>query len=224
MSTTPTFPIIERRFTPGLVELRADGDGKQARIGGYAAKFGTRSENMGWGDIDFREVIEPGFFDNVLGDDVRALFNHDANLILGRTLSKTARISQDATGLGYEADADEGQSYARDLIISLKRKDVTQSSFAFSVKREGGWRIVEEGKIITRYLLKGGCARLYDVSPVTYPAYPDATSEARGLMAIVEEARRLGMIGKDAADAAREAARIEHERRTRELQLAEADL
>src|SRR5262249_18318562 len=103
----PQLPAVERRFTPGIVELRADAaEGKQARLGGYAAKFNVRSENMGWGDIEFYEVIEPGFFDNVLGDDCRCLFNHDANLILGRTASKTARVSQDVTGLAYDCDVD----------------------------------------------------------------------------------------------------------------------
>jgi HK97 family phage prohead protease len=216
---TPPAHTIERRYTPGLVELRADAaDGKQARIGGYAAKFGTRSENMGWGDTEYFEVIEPGFFDNVLEDDCRCLFNHDANLILGRNTSKTLRISQDGAGLGYECDADDGQSYTRDLLISLRRKDVTQSSFAFSVGHEGQ-RIVEEGKTITRYLKKGGCMRLYDVSPVTYPAYPAATSEARDIRAFLDEARRDGLISKDAAEALAHAAA----RRARELQLAELE-
>jgi HK97 family phage prohead protease len=218
MSTKlPTLPAIERRFTPGVVELRAaGGDGKQARLGGYAAKFNLRSENMGYGDIEFYEVIEPGFFDNVLSDDCRCLFNHDANLILGRSTSKTLRISQDATGLAYDADVDGEQSYSRDLLISLKRGDVTQSSFAFGVKRDGQ-RWVEEGNVITRYLLKGGCTRLYDVSPVTYPAYPDATSEARSL---IDDVRAAGLLIKPAPTptGADEAAR-----RAREIQLVEAE-
>jgi len=196
MKTTPNLPVIERRYCPGVVEFRAaEGEGKQPRIGGYAAKFGTRSENMGYGEVKFFEIIEPGFFDNVLGDDVRALFNHDANLILGRTVSKTLRVSQDSTGLAYEVDADEEQTYTRDLLRALQRGDVTQSSFGFSITREGQ-RWVEEGDTITRYLLKGGAKRLYDVSPVTYPAYPDATSEARSIHDLIESARTLGLLAK----------------------------
>jgi HK97 family phage prohead protease len=214
----PVLPSIERRFTPGIVEIRAAAaDGKPARIGGYAAKFNVRSENMGYGDIEFYEVIEPGFFDKVLGDDCRCLFNHDANLILGRSTSKTLRLAQDETGLAYDADVDGEQSYARDLLISLKRGDVTQSSFAFGVKREGQ-RWVEEGNIITRYLLKGGCTRLYDVSPVTYPAYPDATSEARSVLNMIQEARESGLLVKPAAKPDADA-----ERRSRELALMEAE-
>lgn len=212
---TPTLPAIERRFNPGLVEFRAAAaEGQAPIIAGHAARFGKRSEDMGWGDTHFYEVIEPGFFDNVLADDVRCLFNHDSNLLLGRTAAKTCRIAQDSSGLAYDCDAEEQQSYTRDLILSLKRKDVTQSSFAFRITREGQ-RWVEEGDTITRYLLKGGCVRLYDVSPVTYPAYPDATSEARDLVAMIETARRDGQLGRDAAAAAQIA--IGH--RARELQL-----
>lgn len=216
---TPVLPAVERRFTPGLVELRAAADGKPQRVGGYAAKFGVRSENMGWGDTEFYEVIEPGFFDNVLGDDCRCLFNHDANLILGRNSSQTLRISQDSTGLGYECDVDDQQSYTRDLLISLRRKDVTQSSFAFGVTREGQ-RWVEEGNVITRYLKKGGCTRLYDVSPVTYPAYPAATSEARDMISLIEEARAGGLLAKATPEQINASATA---RRERELKLANAE-
>lgn len=208
---------MERRFTPGIVELRdAEGAGKSPIIGGYAAKFNARSEDMGWGDVKFFEVIEPGFFDNVLGDDVRCLFNHDSNKILGRTASKTMRISQDATGLAYACDAAEEQSYTRDLIISLRRKDVTQSSFAFRIKREGQ-RWEEQGDTIIRTLLKGGASRLYDTSPVTYPAYPSATSEARTLEEMIAGARAAGQL----TSAAGEALAIAAAHRTRNLQLLE---
>lgn len=217
----PSLPSIERRWTPGIVDFRVATDAvKTPRIGGYAAKFGIRSENMGYGDVQFYEVIEAGFFDNVLGDDVRCLFNHDANLILGRNSSDTCRISQDGTGLAYECDADEGQSYTRDLIISLKRKDVTQSSFAFSVTKDGQ-RWVEEGNVITRYLKKGGAKRLYDVSPVTYPAYPGATSEARDIFSLIENARTIGLLTKGETPPP---PAIALARRHRELQLAEAEL
>jgi len=209
----------ERRITSGLVELRsASGENKQQRIGGYAAKFNARSENMGWGDVEYYEVIEPGFFDNCLGDDVRCLFNHDANMILGRTASKTCRVMQDGTGLGYDCDADEEQSYTKDLVRSLRRGDVTQSSFAFRVGRDGQ-RWVEEGNVITRYLKKGGCQRLYDVSPVTYPAYPDATSEARSLHAVIEEARKTGQLGKDSGEALARAVTRKHAHLLRSLDL-----
>lgn len=215
MKAIPALPSVERRLTPGVVEFRAsEGAGKAARIGGYAAKFGVRSENMGFGNVKFFEIIEPGAFAGVLEDDVRCLFNHDVNLILGRTASRTCRITQDATGLAYECEADEEMSYARDLIRSLQRRDVTQSSFAFSITRDGQ-RWVEEGDTITRFITK--VARLYDVSPVTYPAYPDATSEARGgICDLIASARALGLLVKPDEPPSGDVAR-----RARELQLAE---
>jgi len=175
---------VERRFTPGMVERRAAADGKPGGFRGYAAVFNSKSENFGSDDYPYFEVIDAGFFDNVLNDDIRCLFNHDQNLILGRSKAGkgTCRVSQDATGLGYDCEASE-ISYARDLGISIDRGDVTQSSFAFRITDDGDRLVVENG-IVTRTLKKGGCARLYDVSPVTYPAYAAtevALRELRGL-------------------------------------------
>ncbi len=168
---------LERRFTTGgQIARRAAPVGMNANtIAGYAAKFGERSENFGDSFLKIFEVIEPGFFDRVLNDDVRCLFNHDANKILGRTPG-TLTLRQDRTGLYYACETEPEITYASDLLLSLDRGDVTQSSFAFRI-RPGGDRWVETGDSeVIRYLVKGGCERLYDVSPVTYPAYPSATS------------------------------------------------
>ena len=167
-------PDTERRFLTQPVELRAE-EGKPSVVRGYAAKFKTRSEDLG----GFIETIEPGAFDGVLGDDVRALFNHDANLILARSRAGkgTLRLFVDETGLGYEFEAPDTQA-GRDLLVSLRRGDVDQSSFAFTVAKDGD-RWVEENGVVTRTIKK--VARLYDVSPVTYPAYTDTSVAARGL-------------------------------------------
>jgi HK97 family phage prohead protease len=169
---------IERRIqSAGRVELRkAEGEAKAVTLRGYAAKFNTLSEPM----YGFREQIAPGAFADCLEDDVRALFNHDANHVLGRTTSGTLRVSQDDTGLYYEVDLPDTQA-ARDLVVSVERGDVTQSSFAFRVAPNGDtWDENEDG-IVIRTITK--MCRLYDVSPVTYPAYPDATVGMRGLEA-----------------------------------------
>lgn len=151
------------------VETREDG-GKMVR--GHAALFGSLSENLG----GFREMIEEGAFDNVLSDDVRALFNHDSNLILGRTVAKTLRLKVDKKGLVYEYDS-PNTTYANDLLVSLERGDVNQSSFGFQVDKDK-WEEDKDGRIIRRIL---SVRRLYDVSPVTYPAYPDTDVAKRGL-------------------------------------------
>lgn len=156
-----------RRFSPGKVELRSSDDGAKT-VRGYAAKFNTISEDFG----GFVERIAPGFFDEVLTHDVRALFNHDPNLILARS-GKTLRLGVDLTGLWYEY-TDPETSYSRDLVISISRGDVDQSSFAFTVK-EDKWEKVDGQH--TRTLIRAG--RLLDVSPVTYPAYPDTEASMR---------------------------------------------
>lgn len=169
---------VERRIYAG--ELRADGDGRKVR--GYAAVFGSESEGLGW----FVEEIAPGAFDNVLGDDVRALVNHDDNKILARTKSETLTIGVDRRGLFYEFEAPD-TSYANDLLVSIRRGDISQSSFGFQVE-EDKWEdmeMVKDGKKwfkAKRTILK--VARLYDVSPVTYPAYPDTSVALRKFDAI----------------------------------------
>lgn len=182
MKTPPALPAIERRFTAGAVEIRAAAEGGTKTVRGYAAMFGKRSSNLGTEAYQFFEIIEPGAFTDVLKDDVRALFNHDANLILARSkggAGGTLQLGADDTGLWYEFTPPDTNA-GRDLVESLKRGDVDQSSFAFSLLKEGqAWEEqVKEGvTVVVRTIKK--VARLYDVSPVTYPAYPDATVALR---------------------------------------------
>jgi len=142
-------------------------NGKQV-IEGHAAIYDSPSEDLG----GFTERIQQGAFDNVLENDVRAYFNHDPNFILGRTTSGTLRISTDDTGLKYEFDVPDTTA-GRDLVVSMQRGDITQSSFAFTVE-EDSWEQVEGKDIRTINKVK----RLYDVSPVSIPAYPNANDLA----------------------------------------------
>jgi len=174
----------ECRFLSASVELRAADGEKKPMIRGYAAKFDMESENLGNEQYQVREIIKPGAFDDVLGDDVRALFNHESSAILARSKNGegSLRLGVDEVGLWYEFEAPDTQ-VGRDLVTSLKRGDVDQSSFSFSVREEGQtWEEKREGDgpmIATRTINK--VSRLYDVSPVTYPAYPDATVALRTL-------------------------------------------
>ena len=138
-------------------------------IRGYAAVYNSDSEWMG----GFYEQIEAGAFDSVLDNDVRAYFNHDENLLLGRVSSGTLRISTDKRGLFYEVDL-PNTTYANDLVELMKRGDVNQSSFAFLIEQD---RWEQRDGITYRIIEK--VSRLLDVSPVAQPAYPDATSELK---------------------------------------------
>jgi HK97 family phage prohead protease len=154
----------ERRFIPLPVQIQIEErDGKTIRkVEGYAAVFNELSRNLGW----FREKIAPGAFDNVLDNDVVALFNHDPNHILARTISKTLSLSVDERGLKYEFSIPDTTT-GNDLAVMLERGDVQHSSFSFSIEDQKWEDDDEAGEIRTVLKVK----RLYDVSPVVNPAY-----------------------------------------------------
>lgn len=182
---------VERRYTRGDVELRAAA-GQPKQMAGYAAKFETLSQNLG----GFVERIAPGAFTKTLLEaDVKALFNHDANLLLGRSKSGTLRMEQDDVGLRYEVDLPD-TTLGRDLSVLLERGDVSQSSFAFRVVRDD-WGTDDQDRPV-RTLVE---VKLYDVSPVTYPAYLDTEASMRAALPSLAEARSLSL--DDLIEAAR---------------------
>lgn len=162
----------ERRIVAAPISLRAKAEDAPQGLVGYASVFNTEAVIAGL----FRERIAPGAFTKAIKeDDVRALFNHDPNFVLGRTTSGTLSLSEDEKGLRYEAEPPDTQ-WARDLMVSIERGDVSQSSFGFQVVREE-WREPENrAELPLRTILE---ARLFDVSPVTYPAYEETSAEAR---------------------------------------------
>ncbi|MGX8895013.1 HK97 family phage prohead protease, partial [Enterobacter cloacae] len=75
----------ETRCYVGEVRAEVGEENKPTHIVGLGSVFDSRSELI----FGFREIINPGAFDDVLNDDVRGLFNHDPNYILGRTTAGT---------------------------------------------------------------------------------------------------------------------------------------
>ena len=146
------------------LEVREEGG--EMIIQGYAALYNNETD-LGV----FKETIAPGAFDEVLKDDVRALINHDPSLILGRSSAGTLVLSTDERGLKYEVKLGE-QQYAKDLYTSIKRGDISQSSFAFTIQDQS-WSEDRSTRTVQKV------AKLLDVSPVTYPAYTEATVSAR---------------------------------------------
>lgn len=149
----------------GTIEVR-DADSEDMVLEGYAAVFNSETD-LG----HFREVIKPGAFDDVMNNDVRALINHDPNLILGRTENGTLELSTDERGLKYRVKLGN-QQYAKDFYESVKRGDISQSSFAFTIKDQS-WNEERTVRSVDKV------RQLLDVSPVTYPAYAAATVQAR---------------------------------------------
>lgn len=121
------------------------------------------------------------------------MFNHDANFILGRSTAGTLSVAVYDKGLRYDITVPDTQTI-RDLVLSpMARGDISQSSFAFRVARDGEhWYEDEEG-IVIREITK--VSRLFDVSPVTYPAYQEADSALRSMKAW-QEARNSGALQK----------------------------
>lgn len=157
---------IERRYITDH-ELRFNDSGDDNIITGYAARFNVWSEDLGF----FKERIKPGAFKKTIKEnDIRALINHDSNLIIGRMKNKTLELWEDDKGLGFNVKLPD-TSYANDLVVSIKRKDITQNSFGFR-PIEDEWS--EDGK--KRDLIE---AQLFDVSPVTFPAYTQTNVKVR---------------------------------------------
>lgn len=160
---------MERRYFG--IEIRAHGEQAEPKIEGYAAVFGQPSVLL-YGQ--FREVIERGAFAGDLAGDVRALWNHDTNMPLGRTKAGTLALVEDAHGLRVEIDP-PATSWGRDAVESIRRGDVDQMSFGFDVV-EDEWDQQDDGTLV-RTLRK---VKLYEVSPVVFPAYPQTAVSVRG--------------------------------------------
>lgn len=170
---------IERRY---VAEVRkAEDDPESRRVTGYAAVFGSSSlPLMDWDHGEFEEVIDRNAFEGVIEQsDVFAVLNHDNSRgVLGRSVNGTGSLSLsvDDHGLRYEFDAPR-TALGDELLEGLRRGDITASSFAFNVQDER-WE-EQEDKTYKRTILKIG--RLYDVSPVYNPAYPDTSVAQRSL-------------------------------------------
>ena len=162
------------------LEVRADPDAVEGSmsIQGYGAVFDLESDGL-W----FIEKIEKGaFLESIDQDDIRGLFNHDRNFILARNTAGTMSLEEDDTGLLYKMDLPDTQ-IARDLFKSIERLDVTGSSFSF-VTQKDEWEYLDDGETVIRTLKK---VKLFDVGPVTFPAYPDTTTAVRSMNDWIDE-------------------------------------
>ena len=183
---------IERRFvanTASMIELEARA-GEPVRFVGYGARYydgspGTEFklwEHQG-PDGKMRRAVErimPGAFDRALqsGDDVRLLYNHDPSMLLARVSSGTLKLATFAAGLRYIGTAPDTQ-LSRDLQELIRRGDVSGSSFSFTLQSgDDEWRSEDDGLEIRSIK---NFSRVYDVGPVTFPAYEATTTGIRSV-------------------------------------------
>lgn len=199
MSTT-----LERRFLPAT-ELRVEGSAPGGpRIMGYAALFNSDSEDLG----GFVERIAPGAFADALEtSDIRALFNHDPNYVLGRKRAGSLTVREDEKGLWMEIAPPDAQ-WARDLMVSIGRGDISQMSFAFRLANGGDEWEQKAGAPMIRTIKR--VKDIADVSPVTYPAYPDTSVAVRSKQIWVAE-HRAADDGYSVGDRVRVRQGVEHD-------------
>lgn len=162
----------ERRFTSPDIQVRAEGD--ENVIEGIAAVVDSDTD-LGW----YTERIAPGAFDDVLRDDVVALFNHDPNFPLARTGAEGANLElflNKRGDLGYRFKA-PNTTVGADMMENIRNGIIAKSSFAFTIEDEEWTYNRNKGEQDVRTITK--LKRLYDVSPVTYPAYNSTSVAAR---------------------------------------------
>jgi hypothetical protein len=163
------------RVTAGLVELRDSPNGGRMFVG-YAYRFGVESENLG----GFVERIRQGAGAKTIQEqDLRGLFNHAPDNLLGRMGAGTLRMAEDHIGGGYQIDQPD-TSLGRDLGVLVARGDVYGSSFTF--KAVGGARGVSWTRTERGFPLREiREMKMRDVGPVTFPAYGTSEVALRSL-------------------------------------------
>ena len=187
----------ERRTITGSVHARAIGDGMPKEIGGIAAVVNSVTD-LGY----FEEVITPGAFDYALSReyDIRCLFNHESDLILGRTKAETCKVFVNADGnLEYTWIPDYENPTHMSVVRSIMRGDITQSSFAFTIKEQSWADSTKYGTMGKRTIKI--IDELFDVSPVTYPAYSETEADARSIIKIRDEELQIQAAEQSQIDA-----------------------
>lgn len=160
---------MEHRYIPMAVETREEGE--DLFLEGYFVVFDDVYEL--WPGAT--ESVAPGAFDESVGGDVRALYNHNPDLVLGRTAAGTLDLKQDSRGLWGRVKINREDTDAVNAYRRIQRGDITGCSFGFDVKeQETDYR--EDGSV--HWTLKK-VSPLYEISPCTFPAYQATTVSAR---------------------------------------------
>nr|WP_089652456.1 HK97 family phage prohead protease [Halobacillus aidingensis] len=181
--------VEQRELTTEAVEVREKDDGTKT-VSGYAVKWEKKSEVLGF-FRRFREQFKKGAFaDSLKNDDQRFLWSHDVSQVLGRTKNKTLRLTEDNVGLRFELDL-PNTTLGKDTYESIKRGDVDGVSFGFRMKKQE-WDESDEDNIV-RTISE---ARLFEVSAVAFPAYPDSEVSARGHDPVKERMEKSAAIEK----------------------------
>lgn len=162
--------IQTRSFQTAFTASRAEENNNEMYIEGYFSVFGQQTEL--WPGAF--EEIGASSFDETLGNDIRALINHDTTLVLARNKANTLELKIDSHGLWGLIKINPNDTDAVNLYERVKRGDVDQCSFGFNILEEViDWR--DDGTVkwtITKI-------DLHEVSVCTFPAYEETGVQAR---------------------------------------------
>lgn len=185
----------KRSILAGISRLEARSDSEKPLIQGYAALFNTRT--VIWGM--FEEEIAPGAFTRALKEkqDIRSLFNHDANVVLGRTTNGSMKLTEDETGLWTETTPPDTQQ-ARDVVENIRVGNVSGMSFMFQIRKQE-WIFSDDAKVLDRRVITD--VDLYEAGPVVFPAYEETSV---GLRSLAEQSYQSAKAEREAALKAKE--------------------
>jgi uncharacterized protein len=218
MSNLSKFQLPEGAESRYLeVSLRAAGDTENPTIEGEAAVFNVETVVGRW----FREKLRPGAFTRVLSEnpDVVCAFNHDLNMVLGRTTAGTLKLEQTDKALRYTAKVNPNDAQAMSVYEKVKRGDVNQASFHFTVRKEEWTEPLEDStdQLATREIIEIG--QLFDVGPCTFGQYPEASAQARSKSEDILQKRSAQAASSDA-----EGLEARQKARLREIDLTEKSI
>lgn len=166
----------EQRMVEEAVAVEVRQESARPVIQGYAAVFNVKTNILGL----FTESIRPGAFSRAIAEqqDVRALFNHSPDYVLGRTKNGTLVLREDIKGLWTEASPPDTQQ-ARDVVENIRVGNVSGMSFAFQIVKQE-WKFSEKKEELDHREITE--VRLFDIGPVTFPAYEQTSVGVRGAM------------------------------------------
>lgn len=144
-------------------------DGEELRIEGYFAVFNSNYQIAS----GLSESVAPGAFSDTLGDDVRALIDHETMFVLGRNKAGTLELREDSHGLWGSILINPNDQDAMNLYSRVQRGDVNQCSFGFDILDEE----TEFNDEDVHWTIKK--VKLYEVSVCTFPAYAETNVQAR---------------------------------------------
>lgn len=188
---------LEVRGLPGVehLEARAATDDEGPGIVGYGSVYEVRTTIPGYFRDWDEEVARGAWTKTIQEGDIRSMFNHDDNWLLGRTSADTLSLSEDDTGLRYEVDINPDDPNAMSVHAKVERGDVSGSSVWFRVIRHE-IEIPSDDNDLERPLRRILEAALYETGPVVWPAFEATTAGARSLGALDGALRAIGVDGR----------------------------